>query len=332
MSTPDEQKSENAVTDRLILNSSFDRYLFGFNKYLFSENANQEFNWGGAEEALYHQVSARIAQQDSLSKCIPSPPTELIALMQELESEETNFDKIHNMIRENAGLIGEVVKVSNSPLYRPRSGEITSIEKAISMLGLEGIMKVASAIMMRNIVNVESKEFRLPFKKIWAHCLKSAESCQLIGNPSQSFQYYLLGLIHDIGRIAVFSIFLAETKGKDLANTGVLAVVTKLMEKNAPWLSTLVAGEWGLNSFYLITFGEFEKLCLGKMDEQDYQYRTAETKALELGTMCAMIHTLSSNDWIGRGDGIAVLEQAGLELKLIDILFTRFDLADATVI
>lgn len=302
-----------------------------FNEYLFTGEGESLLGWGESENTVYHQVSAHIENQSKLSSYIPSAPTQLIQLMGELEQEETNFDRIENIIKEDPSLVGEIIKASNSPLYRPKTGEITSVEKAISMIGLDGIMQIASVVMMRNIIDIRSMLFKKPVKKVWAHCLKSGEASKMLCGGKNAFQNYLLGLIHDVGKVAIFSCFTQETKGQDLAVDVCLTVIARLMSENSFWLSTLIAAEWGLSDTYLLTIGDFEKLCTGAMSEEAYDHRSSELKILELGSLCAMIHSLSGDGRIGRDDGIAVLTHAGIDDQAVAKIFTRFDLADASL-
>lgn len=227
-------------------------------------------------------------------------------------------------------MVGEIIKTSNSPLYKPKTDEIASVEKAIAMIGLEGIVQIASLVMMRNVIDIRSIMFKQPVKKVWAHCLKSGEACKLLCNSKSTFQYYLMGLIHDVGKVAIFSCFTQQTKDQRLSVEVCLRAIARLMSENSSRLSTFIAAEWGLSDNYLLTIGEFETLCAGEMPVQAYEYRTTELKTLELGTLCAMIHSLSSIDRISLDDGVAVLNHAGISEQLTQLIFDRFELAESS--
>ncbi len=323
----------NAPTTNLAQTAAAERQALAqvFNEYLFTDEVRELAAWGEQENTVYHQVSAHIENQGQLSNYIPSAPTQLIELMRELEREETNFDRIERIIKADPSLVGEIIKVSNSPLYRPKTGEIGSVEKAIAMVGMDGILQIASIVMMRKIIDIRSMVFKKPVKKVWAHCLKSGEACKMLCEGRNAFQHYLLGLIHDVGKVAIFSCFIEQTKGQNLPANVCLAVIARLMSENSFWLSTLIAAEWGLSDTYLVTIGDFEQLCNGKMSEEAYMYRSSELRNLELGTLCAMIHSLSDDSRIDRADGVAVLVQAGMQEQQVDKIFTRFDLADASL-
>lgn len=303
-----------------------------FDDSLFVSSPSARPVWTHLEETIYHQVSAHIENQDKFSKYVPSAPTLLVQLMDTLKSEAANFKKIQDIIKADPGLTGQIIRISNSPLYRRRSEDITSIDKAISMLGFDEIMQVASAVMMRKVFHIESQRYRKPVSQVWKHCLKSAEACLLLADRTQEFRGYLLGLIHEIGRISILSCFIVECANKNIDEVDDFSVIRRLMQEYGPWLSAFIAAEWGLDGHFLITFREFEKFCLGELSEEQYLHVSDDTKVLNLGSQCAMIHSLSSSNYLSRTDGIHVLQENGLSLEMIEKIFTRFDLSEASLL
>lgn len=283
------------------------------------------------EELLYHRVSSYIEDQDQLSRFIPSPPTRLMALMRELESEHSDFDRIHAIVKEDLGLLGEIIKVSNSPLYRSRSGEISSLDKAIAMLGIEGVMKVASVVMMRKVIDISSPKLKRHARTQWEYCLMCAEACQLMGEPEDSFSSYLLGLIHNIGTVTIFSCFVEALRDPVDEEVNVTKVIQQIMLERAPWLSTLVAGEWGMREDYLLTLDEFDTLVQGRMDAERYRIRSAFTRLLEAGVLGTQVYTLIKQGQIDRETGLAGLAELKIPTHQAEKVFARLELAEASI-
>lgn len=284
------------------------------------------------DEIFYHRFCAHIDQQDKLSKYIPSPPAQLMALLQELEQENTNFDKIQDIIEKDLALLGEIIRISNSPLYRLRTGGITSIEKSIAFLGIVGVMQIAAAVMLRRIVNIESSHYQAFGKALWKHCLKSAEGCRVAGNPDESFKNYILGLIHDIGKASIFTCFIDLLNSNTDSNINQELVLKKIMLEQSSWLSALIAGEWGMSDHYLLTLNEYSQLPDHGLGEDEHNIMLPGTRILECGSLGAQIHTLIENNLIGKEDGITFLLNLGFSEKRVDTLFTRFVLFNASVV
>lgn len=319
------EEMENIALDRRVLTKAFADFLFG-------ASMAARPTWSADEETLYHQTAAQIEQEDRFSKYIPSAPTLLMELMDALKSETASFRNIKTIIKADPGLTGQIVRISNSPLYLSRNGEITSIEKAISMLGLNEIMQVVSSVMMRKFFKIDSPRYKVSAAKIWMHCQRSAEACAVQSLGKHEFQAFLLGLIHDIGRISILSCFVAECAGKNIDRIDDYAVLRKLMDEYGAWLSALIAAEWGLSGQFLVTLGEFELLCAGKLTEEQYLHQANETRILNLGSQCSMIYALSQDSRLGSEDGIEVLLANGLSREQIIKIHTRFQLSEASLI
>lgn len=310
---------------------SRDEVLSRFTAIILGSGPETANELSDADEMLYHRIAANIELEDKLADHIPSRPTILLELLAELEKEETDFTRIQQIVAEDVGLIGEILRISNSPLYLTRSGEVTSLEKAVALLGFNGVMKVASTVVVRNVVDVDKCHYSQQLKKLWAYCLQSGESCQILGDPKQNFMNYLLGLIHEIGSVSIISLALEHLRDEENSNANDMLVIRRLMMERSAWLSSLVAAEWGMPEDYLLVLNEFDRLRHGQMDEDEYTFCAPSTKVLEVGSLAAQSYNLLRNNSLDQEAGKLFLEGLGLDDKLTEKLFTRLDLAQATV-
>ncbi len=278
------------------------------------------------EETVSERLDAHLKDQSKLSQYIPSPPKQLMQLINELEQEETDFDKIQEIIKKDLALLGEIVRISNSPLYRPRSGEITSIEKAISMLGINGVMEIASQLLLRRAVQVDSPHYKKFSQFHWAHCLKSAEAGRFIGEREDSFANYLLGLIHSIGRVVILTCYVHLSGGKSIEGVNNLNVIKHASLEQSSWLSTQVAKEWDLPEVYPATLGEFERLTMNLLCGNSFELTLPSTNVLQLGSIAAQVHTLIEHQQLELNAGLLALSEIGLDNKRSEALFGKFDL------
>ena len=302
-----------------------------FTRNMLSLDEDGEAELVGDDELLYHRIYACIEEQTKLSEHIPSPPRVLMGLLNELEKEDTDFRRITTLVEEDAGLIGEIVHVVNSPMYLTRAGEVTSLDKAVALLGINGIAKIATSIMLRNVVNVENCRYTSQLKKLWSFCLQSAHCCQILGEQKQSFMNYLLGLMHEIGCVSIISLVIEHVPEAENKNFNDARVIQKLMSERAEWLSSLIAAEWGMPENYLLVLNEFDRLKHGQMDTDEYTLCSASTKTLETGSLAAQCYNLMHSKSIDEDTGIGFLRSLHLDDKQIDKLTTRLDLAQALV-
>ena len=298
-----------------------------FGEYLFGSPADSLADLSYEEDLLYYKVNALIEQQEQLASFIPSPPAGIVSLLKELESENTDFNKIKNLAQQDPNIVGEIIRVSNSPLYLTRSGDVTSLEKAISLLGLNGVMKVATVVMMRKTLSIETSRYKPQMLRLWNHCVNSAESCQMLGETGKGFENFVLGLVHDIGAVTVFSLVSHCLDELSAVTRSELKVLQRVVEERSTWLSTLVAAEWHLPEHYLLVLNEYDRIRSGKMDEDDYALTDPQARLVQLGSICARVFTLIRRGNLDRASGLRALASLGVDEKTLDRLFTRLDLA-----
>ncbi len=285
----------------------------------------------GIEESIYHRTQACIEEQDKLAKFIPSPPKVLIKLLQLLQNADADFKQIRDIIAEDAGLIGEVVHIANSPLYLTRAGKIDSIEKAVALLGINGVTKVATTVMMRNTMTTKSHRYKKPLKKLWSFCLQSGESCQSLSDNENSFASYLLGLVHQIGSVSIISLLSNETKDEDLSAIKDFPILQRLMAENCSRLSSFIAAEWGMPEEYLLSLNEFDQLKRNAIADESYEHRCALTRNLEAGSLAAQGYNLWKSGRMEKETLFQILAVFDVDEKRADKIITRLDLAQAIV-
>jgi hypothetical protein len=101
----------------------------------------------------------------------------------------------------------EVLRVANSELYFNGTGEITSLQKPVSLIGVTGIASISSTILLEKIRPVAPIYYKIFGRQIWIYLMQCAFLCKALARNLQQdeFDAYFLGLIHDIGKIIIFN-------------------------------------------------------------------------------------------------------------------------------
>lgn len=134
---------------------------------------------------------------------IPSPPQIIADLQMEMAMPDPDLNEMASMISKDPGLAGGVLKTLNSPFYGNR--DISSIPKAVMMLGMTTIANIVNTLYMRDSMagddNVSDD-----VKKAMGHFCDSAtdvaRACHMVstrysvGDPDLA---YMLGLFHNVG-------------------------------------------------------------------------------------------------------------------------------------
>jgi HD-like signal output (HDOD) protein len=135
---------------------------------------------------------------------IPSPPQVIVDLQMEMAMPDPDLNAMARLIADDAGLAGGVLKTVNSAIYGG-GGQVTSISKAVLMLGMATIMRIVNSLCLRNeMMNMDNIPDHLfaAMNGFWdsasdvAHC--SVLVAQHLGF-AQPDQAYALGLFHNVG-------------------------------------------------------------------------------------------------------------------------------------
>ena len=135
---------------------------------------------------------------------IPSPPQILVDLQMEMAMPEPDLNAMAKLIADDAGLAGGVLKTINSAIYGG-GGEITSISKAVMMLGMNTLMRIINTLSLRNeMMNMEDIPDRLfaAMNGFWDSASDVAHSSVLVAqrmNFPRPDHAYALGLFHNVG-------------------------------------------------------------------------------------------------------------------------------------
>lgn len=125
---------------------------------------------------------------------IPPRPQILTAINQELQRKHPSLRAIADQVAQDLALSAAVLKTVNSPAYgiaRP----LESITQAVTLLGVESLVTLVTAIALRN-------QLPAPMPRFWDSCVRIASLSAAIAsrlgclNPSEA---YLFGLFRDCG-------------------------------------------------------------------------------------------------------------------------------------
>ena len=88
---------------------------------------------------------------------IPPQPEIVMALMHEKSSDDPDIQKISRLITNDAGIAAAVLKTVNSPFYG-LNRKITSVQQAVSALGMKNIGSLVMGLALRNSVPVKGMD------------------------------------------------------------------------------------------------------------------------------------------------------------------------------
>ncbi len=107
--------------------------------------------------------------------------------------------RLESIAKDDAVLAGAVIRAANSSLYNPAM-RISRLSLAISFMGSENTRNTMVAAVLRPLF------VSAGLRRLWGHALQMAQFCEALAAASGKVQVeeaFLLGLVHDIGRLAI---------------------------------------------------------------------------------------------------------------------------------
>ncbi len=140
-------------------------------------------------------------------KTIKATQPEIISRIIEIDEESQNcFREMDNLLRSDQAVASFILRVANSPIYN-RSQPIKILPIAISLLGINIIRSLVILAFSRSVFSKSKNE--LVCKHIWHHSLLTAIASYNIslefGKPDDCEEAFVAGLIHDIGKVLLFT-------------------------------------------------------------------------------------------------------------------------------
>ena len=154
-------------------------------------------------------AAAILARIETQPRYIPRRPLLLPQLMRTVNDPNASGKAIADIIGKDPALAGNLLRIASSPFYRTRSEPVESIERAVVMLGTDGIRQIIAAALVQPVMGSSGGAFAAFPENAWGHALlaaaASAEHAKLV-ERDDAFAAQLLGLVHGLGSIVVVQV------------------------------------------------------------------------------------------------------------------------------
>ncbi len=136
---------------------------------------------------------------------MPSLPITVSKILQIANDPKTSPADLNQVISLDPVLMGRVMKLINSAYYS-LNNQITSLVRAIIMLGINTVKNLALSTAVLGQLSAKGNFTALNIDGFWRHSLCVGVTAKLIAvkrrkDPKQLEEYFVAGLLHDIGKI-----------------------------------------------------------------------------------------------------------------------------------
>lgn len=152
----------------------------------------------------------RLSIEKSL-RDLPALPGIVARVLKETENQEVSAHNIEKLLSSDQALASKVLRVVNSAYYG-LSGQITSLSQAIMILGMPQVRNLVLSVSAISTMKPKTPRQHETLKLFWLHAFGTAAATQLIAQQKRmkvndTEALFLGGLLHDIGKLFLYSMF-----------------------------------------------------------------------------------------------------------------------------
>ena len=165
-------------------------------------------------------------------------------------------EQLAEVIEKDPTISLRLISVANSPVYRGIT-EIRNVKNAIPRLGLKETLNIVLAIANKNLYESKNVKFKILMDKLWVHALACAYASKLIAQSlklEDQEKYFLMGLIHDIGKILLLKAFSEVKRGGTLKMDAIEANV----QEAHIGLGSMLLKRWGFDAEFINVINHHE--------------------------------------------------------------------------
>ena len=179
----------------------------------------------------------------------PRRPSLLPQLLRAMNDEEVSRRELVTIISRDPSLVGNLLKMANSPFYRVSAQAVESIDRAVVILGNDGIRSLIAAALAQPIFHIRGGDFPKFPEIAWEHTFRTASATvthTAIVEKSDPFAAQLLGLVAGMAGIVVFRVALDQYDTRPLLKPHA-GVIASLLDTQTAGVAKRIAASWGLS-------------------------------------------------------------------------------------
>lgn len=194
---------------------------------------------------------ARLRKIRNFVRKMPSLSTTVSKVLEICSRPDTAPNDLNRVISLDPVLTGQVLKLINSAYYS-LVNKVTSLTRAIIMLGLNTVKNLALSTAIIRCVGQTRKSKVLPIRKFWAHSIGVGVMAKLLAAEQgvalgEREEYFVAGLLHDLGKIPFGDEYTEVLARARQEQVDLIAAERYVLEIDHEEVGLMIAEKWKLN-------------------------------------------------------------------------------------
>ena len=183
---------------------------------------------------------------------MPSLSTTVSKVLEICSRPDTVPNDLNRVIALDPVLAGQVLKLINSAYYSLMN-KVTSLTRAIIMLGLNTVKNLALSTAIIRSVSQAKKSRALPIRAFWAHSIAVGVMAKLLAagrglSLAECEEYFVAGLLHDLGKIPIGDEYTEVLARVETAQEPLVTVEQQVLGLDHEEVGAMIATKWKLNA------------------------------------------------------------------------------------
>jgi HD-like signal output (HDOD) protein len=271
-----------------------------------------------ARERIVAAALAALGDPATQRQYFPRRPNLLPELIRAINDESASVRQLVAIVARDPALVGNLLRVANSSYYRLTPQPIETIERAIVVLGNDGLRSVTAAALMQPIFQTSAAGGAPRFPElVWDHAVRSAHAAiphAALVERVNPFAAELLSLVSGLAEIVLFRAVLehcAPASGRAGVDPPAIAAI---LDSHAARFAWHIGAEWRLS-----------QEMLAALEEQMAASEPATPlgRSLRFGRRAGALAVLHANSIINAESVRVSLPPSGLSPAHLDAMLKR---------
>ncbi len=270
------------------------------------------FEMDGPHLAVLQRSQRALDDVVQRAEYFPRRPMLLPQLLRAVNDTDSTRREIAEVVLQDAVLTGDVLKLVNSSFYRVSPGAIENVERAVVILGTEGLKAVVATSLMQPIFRVREEYFKNFSGLLWEYSLRAAKAANAYAARTRKcdrFAAHLIGLIGSTGPLVLFRV-LSESYKREPQLVPNAEGFIRLIGEHGDRASELIASSWAISEQFLHAMQEQSR-------EDPPALRTPLGVAAYYSRLCAQLSILTDHGILSAEAAKSCLLDLGLDDDLV---------------
>lgn len=264
---------------------------------------------GDEHVRLLDAVSKSLDESVHERDYFPRRPMLLPKLLQTLNDSESSRDQLVRVLMEDPTLAGSVLQRANSAYYRTSPEPIESLDRAVFLLGTDGLRSLAAAAILQPVFRMPRGSFdRFP-EFTWEQAERSAIAAEVnarsIGD-AEPIVAQLLGSLSLLANIVLFR--LTMDKYRDFPALKPRAdVIVEVIRTQRACVASLIAQAWKMSDLSIVAFTE-------QQQRMSPTHMSTLGRAVYFGDLTGALGMLTPRGYYSKSQALDTLATQGTEV------------------